>query len=229
MPRVVKEYDERYTEFLDVAQRLFYAQGYEETSVQGIIEAVGVAKGTFYHYFDSKAGLLDALVERANREVISSLEPMVADPSLDATTKLNRLFIQAGHWKAENREFLMHALRVLYEDKNVLLRTKMQAETIALVTPLLARIIRQGIDEGTFAVQHPEESAEILMSMGQALSDGTSRLLLAGERGEGVIARVERKVRAYERSVERVLGAREGTLRFFDLQDLRVWFLDGID
>ena len=50
MARIIKEYDERYTEFLDVAQKLFYSKGYEQSSVQGIIKAVNVAKGTFYGY-----------------------------------------------------------------------------------------------------------------------------------------------------------------------------------
>ena len=58
MPRTVKDYDERYAEFLDVAQQLFFSQGYERTTVQEIIDTVGVAKGTFYHYFDSKQAIL---------------------------------------------------------------------------------------------------------------------------------------------------------------------------
>ncbi|MCK4578956.1 MAG: TetR/AcrR family transcriptional regulator, partial [Candidatus Marinimicrobia bacterium] len=54
MARVLKEYDERKTEFLDAARELFYSLGYEQTSVNTIIEKVGVSKGTFYHYFKSK-------------------------------------------------------------------------------------------------------------------------------------------------------------------------------
>jgi AcrR family transcriptional regulator len=222
--RVVKEYDERYNEFLDVAQRLFYTQGYEQTSVQAIIDAVGVAKGTFYHYFDSKAALLDEIVERSMAEIITSLEPLVDDPSLEAKTKFEQLFTRIGSWKAENREFLLQALKVLYRDENVLLRNKMQAQAIALVSPLMARIIQQGVREGIFTVGYPEETAEILIAMAQALSESTSRLVLAGERGEHVLKEIERKVAAYERGVERVLGARAGTVRMFDLPALRVWF-----
>lgn len=55
MARTVKEYDERYAEFLDVAQRLFYQKGYEQTSVQDIIREIGVAKGLFYYDSSSKS------------------------------------------------------------------------------------------------------------------------------------------------------------------------------
>ena len=47
MARQVKEYDERYQQFLDVGQQLFYTKGYDQTSIQEIIDAVGVAKGLF--------------------------------------------------------------------------------------------------------------------------------------------------------------------------------------
>ena len=40
----------------DAPSRLFADEGYEDTSVQGIVEAVGVAKGTFYHYFAVEGG-----------------------------------------------------------------------------------------------------------------------------------------------------------------------------
>ena len=76
MARIVKEYDARHAEFLDVAQTLFFSKGYEQTSVQDIINTVGVAKGTFYHYFRSKVEVLDALVQRMFEQTLASLEPL---------------------------------------------------------------------------------------------------------------------------------------------------------
>lgn len=48
MVRIVKAYDVRYNEFLDMAQELLFSNGYEQTSVQEIIDIVGVSKGAFY-------------------------------------------------------------------------------------------------------------------------------------------------------------------------------------
>jgi AcrR family transcriptional regulator len=223
--RVVKEYDERYTEFLDVAQQLFYKQGYEWTSVQTIINTVGVAKGTFYHYFDSKEELLDALVVRGVGATLALVEPLVNDESLNAVTKLELFFTRTIGWKAANRTILMEMVRVLYEDKNVLLRTKIQREGLAMVAPIMAKIIGQGIDEGDFVVAHsPEEIAGIVLSMIQSLSEGIARLLLQEKPQTHPVIQVEQKVAAYERSIERVLGANESTLHLFNLDDIRVWF-----
>lgn len=43
------------------AWRLFYEQGYENTTVEEIIEASGTSKGSFYHYFQGKDALLSSL------------------------------------------------------------------------------------------------------------------------------------------------------------------------
>ncbi len=63
MARVVKAADERRSEFIAAAQNLFYSKGYESTSVNDLISVVGVSKGAFYHYFDSKQAVLEALVD----------------------------------------------------------------------------------------------------------------------------------------------------------------------
>lgn len=43
------------------AWKLFYKQGYDDTTVDEIIRESGTSKGTFYHYFDGKDGLLSSL------------------------------------------------------------------------------------------------------------------------------------------------------------------------
>lgn len=45
------------------AMRLFAARGYDAVGVQEIVEAAGITKPTLYHYFGSKRGLLDTLLE----------------------------------------------------------------------------------------------------------------------------------------------------------------------
>ena len=74
MVRIVKEHEERKNELLDAAQALFYQNGYETTSVAKIIDSVGIAKGTFYHYFKSKTDLLDQIVERQIRTIDREIE-----------------------------------------------------------------------------------------------------------------------------------------------------------
>ena len=46
---------------ISAAWQLFYQQGYDNTTVEEIIEASGTSKGSFYHYFEGKDALLSSL------------------------------------------------------------------------------------------------------------------------------------------------------------------------
>ena len=66
--------DRRRRELLDVALRVFSERGYHETRISDLIAAAGVARGTFYLYFESKNAifheLLDELVARINGSIV---------------------------------------------------------------------------------------------------------------------------------------------------------------
>ena len=49
-------------EILDAAQRLVFTKGYEQMSVQDILDEIRISSGAFHHYFDSRRALLEALV-----------------------------------------------------------------------------------------------------------------------------------------------------------------------
>ena len=46
-----------------VALELFYKKGYENTTIKDIIEEIGVSKGAFYHYFESKEDVIVAIAK----------------------------------------------------------------------------------------------------------------------------------------------------------------------
>ena len=46
---------------ISAAWKLFYDQGYDDTTVDEIVEESGTSKGSFYHYFDGKDALLSSL------------------------------------------------------------------------------------------------------------------------------------------------------------------------
>ena len=62
--RIVKEATERKNEILDAAAVLFMKKGFDNTSTNDILEAVGIARGTLYHHFKSKEEVMDALIDR---------------------------------------------------------------------------------------------------------------------------------------------------------------------
>ena len=49
------------SKIVSAAWKLFYEQGYEDTTIEEIIEESGTSKGSFYHYFEGKDALLGSL------------------------------------------------------------------------------------------------------------------------------------------------------------------------
>ena len=58
---------------LDRALELFSLRGYDAVSVQDVVDAAGVTKPTLYHYFSSKRGLLDALIDRESGQLLAGI------------------------------------------------------------------------------------------------------------------------------------------------------------
>src|SRR5438094_1115656 len=88
MTRIVKEPVVRRNEILDVAERLLATKGYEQMAIRDIVDELQIAKGTVYHYFDSKQALLMALVERMGEKVERLVLPIIDDRQLAALDKL---------------------------------------------------------------------------------------------------------------------------------------------
>jgi len=65
-------------EILSAAARIFREKGYHGTSVQDIAEAVGLLKGSLYHYIRSKEQLLARLFEGSLGDTIAELETIAA-------------------------------------------------------------------------------------------------------------------------------------------------------
>jgi len=76
------------------ALRLFNQQGYHATSMQDIAEAVGLYKGSLYHYIGGKEDLLVQVFERAMGSLLQQVEAIVADVSLEPRDQL-RLVVEA--------------------------------------------------------------------------------------------------------------------------------------
>jgi len=125
MPRIVKEddYAARRNEILDVARKLVYTKGFEQMSIQDIMDALKISKGAFYHYFDSKQALLDGLIDRMLDEGERVLRPIVEAKDLSAIEKLRCYFDTAGRWKVAQKSFMLDLFRVWHADANAIMKS----------------------------------------------------------------------------------------------------------
>jgi AcrR family transcriptional regulator len=74
---------QRRAQILDTALRVFSENGYDRTSISDIVAEAGVARGTFYQYFDSKHAIFSELLERLLNELRNSVGGVDPVPGSD--------------------------------------------------------------------------------------------------------------------------------------------------
>jgi AcrR family transcriptional regulator len=109
MARVTRNAEERKQELVEAAERLFLEKGYERTAVSDIVKAIRVAQGTFYYHFNSKASILEAVLERNFSVLESKLGSIAARPDIDPCEKFNQMINWVFRFNKGKRELIDNA------------------------------------------------------------------------------------------------------------------------
>ena len=226
MTRIAKAPGERRSELIACAQKLFYSKGYESTSVSDIVKAVGVAQGTFYYYFDSKTAVLEAVVDELIAQAQAILQEIVADETLAAIPKWIQAMQVVNNWKMERKDEMIALLRLLQKGENALLQHKMRMQAIQVLSPELAKIIAQGVEESVFETESIQDSAEVALAITQPFRATIKDTLLNPDKYDDPAALAWRKLASVQTAIERILGAPPGSLPIIDEQTLAAWFED---
>ena len=150
--RIVKKHNERKQEIIDTALKIFIRKGYEKSSVNDILREIGIAKGTFYHYFKAKEEVLDAII---------------ADNSLNPEDKLLNAFSEMRIAPDMGEKFLSD----IHKPENVLMHQKILTSSMKAFVPLMVEIVEEGIEQGKFISQYPKEYMEIVLCSAIVLLD----------------------------------------------------------
>lgn len=126
------------------AWQLFYEQGYENTTVEEIIESSHTSKGSFYHYFDGKDALLSTLSDLFDEKYEALLETM--DPTMSAMDKL--LFLNSELFLTIENTVPMDLLARLLSTQLVTSGEKHLLDHKRIYYRLLRRIMAQGQQDG---------------------------------------------------------------------------------
>src|SRR5882672_1556732 len=88
MVRIVKKFADRKADIVKAARHLFQTKEYDKTTMQDVMDALGIAKGTIYHYFKSKEALLEAVIEDITQQNIEQMQTLVKEAKGNALQKI---------------------------------------------------------------------------------------------------------------------------------------------
>lgn len=129
---------------VSTAWKLFYEQGYDDTTVDDIIRESGTSKGSFYHYFDSKDALLGSLAYLFD-EKYEELEDKIStmENSIEILIFLNRQLFEM----IENTVDL-ELIKRLYSTQLLTKSEKQLLDHNRVYYKLLRKIVLSGQEKG---------------------------------------------------------------------------------
>ena len=143
---------------LDVSQRLFLEKGYENTTIQDIVDELGgLTKGAVYHHFKSKEEIMDAVGDR----MFFSNNPFEA---VRGRTDLNGLqkLREAVRLNQSDQERVRLTAQSIPIAKSPRLLQEMIVSNRKVLTPYFLELIEEGNRDGSMHTDYPREIAELL-------------------------------------------------------------------
>ena len=190
----MKKGERRKQDLLNIAYRMFIEKGYENTSVDDIIIEAGIAKGTYYYYFESKEATLEAVIEM----MIEKAE-IVAKAALMNPVSIPQKLASVVYAFQPNKDEVV-ITDVLERKENIVMHDKIGKKIVEVAVPILSDIVREGIAQGIFACTNVEERVKMLLIMSQNMFDYG--------------AYSNKDIEVYVDMLEKSLGAKEGTMSF---------------
>lgn len=196
----MKKGEKRKKELLKIAYDMFIKQGYENTSVDKIIEKAQIAKGTYYYHFQSKEQMLEEVIDMMIDSEAKMAEQII---TMDIPVPQKIVMIITSVKPTEAEQPIKNAL---FQPENVLMHHKVRKKLIDILTPILSEVIKEGVNEGIFECDNIPERVKMLL----IISDGTFN--------EGTFS--EQDISVFIDMTEKLLGAENGTMTFiYDLID----------
>jgi len=210
-------------EILDTADQLFSRNGYEETSVQDILDVLHTSKGSFYHHYASKDQLLEAMcVRRAEasaaetRKILQGMEPGISS--------VNIIFSAVMPFRERRLGFLLLVLPVFSKPEGWCSSYRYCQALKASFSPLLAEQIQKCGLEGDLFCAHPDAMADLCFLLVNDLwCRICDHLLAAEDKGKPAApGEMLEVIENYRIAVEKLLSAPYGSLELMNLTELKL-------
>lgn len=150
--------EETVQKIIDVSYRLFMQKGYEQTSIQDIVNELGMSKGAIYYHFKNKEEILDKVSDQIYDQTINMSE-LREDATLTGLEKIRKIFILS--LSNERKMKLDHTFLPLSRNPKLIIANL--NGTVYSTAPMLAEFIHQGNQDGSLYVADVKNTSEVLM------------------------------------------------------------------
>lgn len=226
----IEERKSRKQEFLEIALELFYQKGFENATINDIIEEAGVSKGAFYHYFNSKEEVLETIARQYVEKKLNVIEKIAGQGDLNSLEKINQISEDMFGFKMRHAEMRWKIYKITARNNNIKLENQILEYSLELSRPIYNKIIMQGIAEGTFNINYPEEVTELYIHLNSIFNKMSSKIIIDSFESDlddletlkrkmmepKCIEILTRRFAFYEETLERTLGIERGSIKLVE-------------
>ncbi len=146
---------------LEVSARLFIEKGYENTSIQDIINELGnLSKGAIYHHFKSKEDIFDAVATSMGESNVHLFSTLSKDKSLNGAQKLQKV-IRDNIFSHSTKDIVGMTPNLFDNPKFLAMYMKQIKD--GEMTNYLRPIIEEGVRDGSIVTDNPAELSEVII------------------------------------------------------------------
>jgi TetR/AcrR family transcriptional regulator of autoinduction and epiphytic fitness len=156
---------DRKRQLMDFAARRFAEGGYHPTSVAEIVQGMGVGKGVFYWYFDSKESLLLEILKEAQTSLRRAQQAAIGDEP-DPVRRIESGIRASMHWLDEHRH--LSTLTQFAATEETFAPVLRQGAKVAVAD--IVRHVKEAVAQGRVADADPEVLALCILGVTDQLS-----------------------------------------------------------
>lgn len=145
---------------VEASVKLFIEKGYEQTTIQDILDALNLSKGGLYHHFKSKEEILEAVKQKRAQYAADMLRDLIEHTKAEnAKEKMKKILFQLGtstkthsfdavlSSQSSNPHFVMGAIQ----------------NAVTQDAPIISKLIEEGVRDGSIQTTEPTLCAEIFL------------------------------------------------------------------
>ncbi|MEF9970685.1 MAG: TetR/AcrR family transcriptional regulator [Oscillospiraceae bacterium] len=153
--------EETLRRIVDEATGLFIQKGYENTSIQDILDRLGgLSKGAIYHHFKSKEEIFQAVCRKIGEENIAYFDKIRDDHKLSGLEKLRQM-VASFYANPGNLALFSLSSKIMQDPKFLMDQVY---EIFNLSVPFYVQpVVEQGVADGSIKTAYPKELAESLL------------------------------------------------------------------
>ena len=215
--------DMRKKQIMDTAERLFCEKGYENTSVQDILDVLHLSKGSFYHHYDSKDLLLRGMCERHAESAAQKFPYMNPPDRFHGIERLHQALYAMIPFNGEGLHFLTMILPVFSLPEGRSIRESYQDALRKAFSSTILDALEEAVVSREAWCDDPELMVQICADLTNDLWIRISEEMIRGysePEGSPDLGKILGIVDAYRRALENILSAPYGSMTLLNLEDI---------